>query len=195
MSTIQPKHRVGLCTFTFSDGRRCRTPLQSGNPLFCFFHARKHARSQAADQLGGDFLFLLSGDHISACDLAAALSRLFGAVARGHIKPRTASTLAYLAQTLLLTIQIAEKEYTDAFGPKALRQVVSTHVRENREYLSKGAAQPAAQPAPAPSPTLQFQPAPAAQLTNNAQKPAAPNENGVDATPLQSTLPKVIENK
>src|SRR5262249_7413457 len=153
----------------------------------------------------GDFLFLLSGDHISACDLAAALSRLFAAVARGVVKPRTASTLAYLAQTLLLTIQIAEKEYADAFGPKALRKVVSTHVRKNGESLRKGAPHPAAHPgiadlqtgapAPAPSPTLQFHPAPAAQLTNNAPKPAAPNENGVDATPLQSTLPKVIENK
>src|SRR5262245_17813519 len=100
MSTSRP---ASCCTFTFSDGRCRRTPRQSGHPMFCCFHARKQAQSQAADQLGGDFLFLLSGDHISACDLAAALSRLFAAVARGNIKPRTASTLAYLAQTLLLT--------------------------------------------------------------------------------------------
>jgi hypothetical protein len=204
MSTIQPKHRASLCTFTFSDGRRCRTPRQSGHPLFCCFHARKHAQSQAADQLGGDFLFLLSGDHISACDLAAALSRLFAAVARGVVKPRTASTLAYLAQTLLLTIQIAEKEYTDAFGHQALRKVVSAHVRENQQYLRKGTAQPAAQPgsadhqigpAPVANSASQAPQQPSPQLTDQASQPAKPSANGADLTPLPSTLPKVIENK
>lgn len=106
-----------------------------------------------------------------------------------------ASTLAYLAQILLLTIQIAEKEYTDAFGPQALRKVVSTHVRENQEYFRKGSAQPTAQTAPAGNAAPQPLPGPAPQLTDQAFQPANPSANGADVTPLPSTLPKVIENK
>ncbi len=38
----------------------------------------------------------LSGSFVSACDLSSALGRLFSAVAQGQVKPKTASTLAYL---------------------------------------------------------------------------------------------------
>src|SRR5215470_7129916 len=123
MSTIHPKDRASLCTFTFADGRRCRTPLQSGHPHLCCFHARKHAQLLAVERLGRDFAYLFSGDYISACDLSAVLGRLFAAVARGELKPRTAATLAYLAQTLLQTIQVAQDEYINAFSTDGWRRL------------------------------------------------------------------------
>ena len=134
MSTIHD--RASLCSFTFADGRRCRTPRQSGHPQFCCFHARKQAQLEAAEQLGSDFAYFFSGDYFSACDLAAALGRLFAAVARGEVKPRTAATLAYLAQTLLQTIHLAEHEYSNAFGPDGWREIVYSHVKENANYLA-----------------------------------------------------------
>src|SRR5207244_1350742 len=94
MSTMYAKDRASLCTFTFVDGRRCRTPRQSGHPQFCCFHARKQAQVEAAEQLGRDFAYFFSGDYFSACDLAAALGRLFAAVATGAdsaSQPTTAS--------------------------------------------------------------------------------------------------------
>src|SRR5712692_8706218 len=105
MSTLSSKDRLTLCTFTFADGRRCRTPRQPavagqpGHPHLCFFHARKEAQARAADQVGRDVSGFLSGSYLSACDLNSALARLFAAVAQGNIKPRTAATLAYLGQT------------------------------------------------------------------------------------------------
>jgi hypothetical protein len=130
MSTLSSKDRLTLCTFTFSDGRKCRTPRQPavagqpGHPHLCFFHARKEAQARAADEAGRDVSSFLSGSYLSACDLSSALGRLFAAVAQGHVKPRTAATLAYLGQTLVQTIPIAQDEYINAFGTDGWREAV-----------------------------------------------------------------------
>jgi hypothetical protein len=137
MSTLSSKNRASLCAFTFADGRRCRTPRHSGHPHLCHFHARKEAQARAAEELGRDVAYFLSGKYLSACDLSAALGRLFVAVARGHIKPKTAATLAHLAQTLLQTIRIAEHEYAEAFDDDAWRDVVHSSVTSNSEYQAQ----------------------------------------------------------
>src|SRR5438309_4253507 len=98
MSSLSSKDRVSLCTFTFSDGRRCRTPRNRDNPHFCFDHAQKEAHSHAAQTLGKDLAYFFSGDYLSACDLSTALARLIPAVVRGDVKPRAARTVAYLAK-------------------------------------------------------------------------------------------------
>ncbi len=41
MSPVSPKDRVSLCLFTFTDGRRCRTPRTGRHPHFCFYHAQR----------------------------------------------------------------------------------------------------------------------------------------------------------
>ncbi|HYL84235.1 MAG TPA: hypothetical protein VE263_08380 [Candidatus Angelobacter sp.] len=134
MSTLRPKDRASLCTFTFSDGRRCRTPRQSGHPQFCCFHARKQAQAQAAEQLGRDCAYFFSGEYFSACDLATALGRLFAAGARGHVKPKAVGALTYLGQTLLPTIQAAEKEYINVYGSDSWRRVIHCRIKENYKY-------------------------------------------------------------
>jgi hypothetical protein len=93
MTSLSPKDRVSLCLFTFEDGRRCRTPRISSHPHFCFYHAQKEARAQAADKLAKDLACFFSGDYLSANDLNTALSRLIPAVIRGDIKPRLARTV------------------------------------------------------------------------------------------------------
>jgi hypothetical protein len=116
--------RSSLCSFSFADGRRCRTPRCSSHPHFCYFHARKEAQALAAQQMGRDIASDLSGGYLSACDLSSALGRLFCAAAQGHIKPKTASTLAYLGQTLLQSIQLAQHEYINAFGTNSWRGTI-----------------------------------------------------------------------
>jgi hypothetical protein len=118
------KDRSSLCTFTFADGRRCRGPRQSGHSQLCCFHARKEAQARAAEEIGQDISSFLSGSYLSACDLSFALGRLFTAVAQGQVKPRTAATLAYLGQTLVQSIQVAQKEYINAFGTDFWRNTV-----------------------------------------------------------------------
>ena len=94
MSKIHSKDRSGLCAFTFADGRQCRTPRRSGHPHLCYFHAEKEAKAQAAKQAGEAISSFFFGDYLSACDLSAALGRVFSAVAEGHIKPKAATALA-----------------------------------------------------------------------------------------------------
>jgi hypothetical protein len=118
------KDRSCLCTFTFADGRQCRTPRHAGHPHLCYFHARREAQSLAADQAGRDISSFLSGSYLSACDLSCALGRLFSAVAQGQLKPKAATTLAYLGQTLLQSIQLAQHEYINAFGADCWRDAV-----------------------------------------------------------------------
>ena len=108
--------RVSLCTFTFSDGRRCRTPRVRNNAHFCFYHAQKEARARTTQKLGKDLAYFFSGDYLSACDLSTALARLIPAVVRGDVKPRAARTVAYLAQTLLQSIHISQHEYIERWG-------------------------------------------------------------------------------
>jgi hypothetical protein len=159
MSSLSAKDRVSLCSFTFSDGRRCRTPRTRNNPRFCPYHAQKEARARAAETLAKDLSYFFAADYVSGCDLSTALARLIPAVVRGDIKPRSARTLAYLSQTLVQTIHLAEDEYINAFGTDSWRQAVRNSVRQNFDYRNPSPSpepppdqppQPAPQPAPSP---------------------------------------------
>jgi len=88
------KDRSGLCAFNFADGRQCRTPRRSGHLHLCYFHAQKEAESLAAKQAGKDISTFFSMHQVSACDLSAALGRVFSAVAEGDLKPKAATALA-----------------------------------------------------------------------------------------------------
>src|SRR4029077_9207204 len=165
MSSLSAKDRVSFCSFTFSDGRRCRTPRIGKHPRFCFYHAQKQARARAAEKLGKDLAYFFSGDYLSACDLSTALARLIPAVVRGDVKPRTARTVAYLAQTLLQAIHISQHEYINAFDTDDWRKSVRNSVNSNHDYLFPPApkAEPPEppQPHPTPPPTQAPQPDPA----------------------------------
>jgi hypothetical protein len=124
MSTIRSTDRASLCTFTFSDGRRCRTPRRPGHPSLCASHARQEAQALAGEEAGEDIARFLTGQFVSACDVSSALGRLFAAVAQGHVEPKTAATLAYLGQILVQTLPIAQHEYINAFGADYWRRTV-----------------------------------------------------------------------
>jgi len=122
MSSLSPKDRVSLCLFTFTDGRRCRTPRTARHPHFCFYHAQKEARAQAAESLAKDLAYFFSGDYLPACDLSTAMARLIPAVIRGDIKPKLARTVAYMFQTQLQTIHLSQDEYINAFETDGWRK-------------------------------------------------------------------------
>jgi hypothetical protein len=134
MSSLSAKDRVSLCQFTFADGRRCRTPRTGKNPHFCFDHAQKEARAHAVESLSKDLSYFFSGDYLSACDLSTALGLLLPAVIRGDVKPRTARTVAYLAQTLLQTIRMSQHEYCEAFDPDDWRESIRNSVNGNYNH-------------------------------------------------------------
>jgi hypothetical protein len=123
MSSIRPQDRASLCTFTFADGRRCRTPLFN-HPRLCFDHARKEARAHPADQASSELSTFFSGDCVSAHDLSAAIVRLLPGVAHGQIKRKTATALANLSRTLVRTIQLAQHDHIRAAAETPLHRPV-----------------------------------------------------------------------
>src|SRR6266852_1234715 len=173
MSSLSPKDRVSLCSFTFSDGRRCLTPRVAKHPRLCFYHAQKEVRARTAKKLGKDLAYFFSGDYLSACDLSSALARLIPAVLRGEVKPRAARTVAYLAQTLMQAIHISKHEYINAFGSDAWRQSVRNSVNYNHDYLFP----------PDPESQHRESSAPATTTAANQPAPAAPSPHPQHTSP------------
>ena len=162
MSTNRSKDRSSLCSFTFADGRQCRTP-RAAHPYLCVFHARKDAQALAAEDAGKDIAYHLSGDYVSACDLNSALGRLFSAVAQGQVKPKTASTLAYLGQTLVQTLHIAQDEYINAYDTDTWRETIRESHEQSVNRAKPKPKSPAPEPAPAPAPAAASDASPASE--------------------------------
>ena len=157
MSTNRSKDRSSLCSFTFADGRHCRTP-RAAHPYLCAFHARKDAQALGGEAAGKDIAYHLSDSYVSACDLSSALGRLFSAVAQGQVKPKTASTLAYLGQKLVQILPLAQDEYINAYDTDTWRETV----RHNFD-LSADPPSPDAEPASAPAPAAPSDAPPASE--------------------------------
>jgi hypothetical protein len=178
MSSLSPKDRVSLCLFSFTDGRRCRTPRTGNHPHFCFYHAQKEAQARAAESLAKDLATFFSGDYLSACDLNTALARLIPAVIRGEIKPRLARTVAYMVQTQLQAIHISQHEYINAFGADGWRKAVRASVNVNYDYRFPPAPD-AAEPKPQQPPSTQSQrthPQPQPPTGPSPQTPSRPQQ-------------------
>src|SRR5713226_2484701 len=158
MSTNSSNDRSSLCAFTFSDSRQCRMPRRVGHPYLCAFHARKEAQALDGETAGRDIAYHLSGNFLSACDLTSALGRLFSAVAQGQVKPKTASTLAYLGQTLVQALPLAQDEYINAYGTDSWRETIRESHEQSANHVepdppsSTPEAEPEPEPALAPAP-------------------------------------------
>ncbi len=180
MSTVRIKDRVSVCLFTFSDGRRCRTPRSGTHPHFCFYHARKESQARAAENLGEDLSYFFSADFVTACDLSTALARLLPAVARGDIKPKTATTLAYMAQTFLQTLHLSQKEFIDAVGEREWRKTVCNSLNQNFKYLNSQSDDPADAEDPPNAPQPNPKPA-SPQPPAHPQPPYSPPQHSATA--------------
>jgi len=183
MSSLTSKDRVSLCSFTFADGRRCRTPRLRDNPRFCPYHAQKEARARAAQSLGKDLAHFFSNNYVSACDLSTVLARLIPAVVRGEVKPRAARTVAYLAQTLMQSIHISQDEYINAFGTDGWRKCLRASVNGNYNYRFP----PASKPEPPQSHPAEPQPQPV-QTPLNCNSSLAAHDSPLPRAP-QSEIP------
>jgi len=154
--------RLSLCSFTFADGRRCRTPRCSKHPDLCYFHAKKDAEARSLQEIGFDIGTWLTGNYVSACDLSAALGRVFSNAAQGKIKPRTAATLGYLGQTMAQLIPRAQLEYVHAYGTDAWRAAI------------RGSVETELGPAVRPPATSSAIPASATSAPSESQQSSSP---------------------
>jgi hypothetical protein len=203
MPSLTAKDRVPLCLFSYEDGRRCRTPRISSHPHFCFYHAQKESQSQATESLAKELDYFFSGDYLSACDLSTAMSRLIPAVIRGHIKPRLARTVAYMLQTQLQAIHLAQHEYINAFGTDGWRNAVRTSVTSNHDRVSPpdpdvDAEPDDAEPEPIPTPPTRVQPStqapPATPVGAGLARPIEPHATSENAGPVHPEPRRVRPN-
>jgi hypothetical protein len=167
-----------LCVFAFADGRQCRMPRCSGHLHYCYFHAQKEAESLAAQQVGQDISRFLPTKLLTACDLGVALSRTFCAVARGDLKPKVASTLGYLAQTMLQSIPIAQHEYIESFNTHMWHNAVRFSFR-----LDDPPRTPAPQPAPQPPAPASPEPTPVEAEQNLSRPGREPGSSSCSSSP------------
>jgi hypothetical protein len=110
--------RTDLCHFTYADGRRCTLPQFPDDHGLCFHHREKQIASLQSREAGRQVSRFLETDILTACDVSCTLSALFGATAQGYIKPKTAATLAYIAQLMLQAQQLAKTEFLQAGGQR-----------------------------------------------------------------------------
>ena len=157
MSKKLSKDRASLCTFAFADGRRCKSPRHAGDSEFCYFHARRELQRLAAQNAGNFIAAGVSTDYVSACALNGSLGRLFRAVACGQINPKTAHTLAYLAQVMAQTLPMAEEEFAYTFGRQPLRNTLTNAFGKLNPQFLKSLEDSSSDPDdpgdPAPPPT------------------------------------------
>jgi hypothetical protein len=96
------------CNYQFADGRRCRMLRHKTTAELCLFHHRALVQLESAEALGAELL-ALGGEFNHPIPINFVLGKLFAHVATGRMHRRQASTLAYIAQLLLQTLD--EKRY------------------------------------------------------------------------------------
>jgi hypothetical protein len=186
MSTNPFEGRALVCSFAYANGHHCRMPRKTSHPFLCTYHARKEAQAEAADQVGRDLATRFSANYLSGSDLSSALAHMMSAVAQGHLKPKAASTLAYLSQTLLQAIHLSQHEYINAFGTTSWREEIRA------AFAEPDPNPPCEDPEPAPDVQQPDVHEPEVQAPG-AQKPEPlPHD---PATYVESILTQVYQNK
>jgi len=139
-----PKNHEGreLCHFTYADGRRCTLPQFPDDMGLCYHHRQKRQAYLESREAGRQVSQFLDTDILTACDLSCTLSALFSATAQGYMKPKLASSLAYLAQLMLQTQKLAKQEYLEAFEDEWPDVVYDARVFNLPELQAQPAAAP-----------------------------------------------------
>jgi hypothetical protein len=99
------------CAFETSDGRRCRLPRSASHASLCAFHSREEKQLVESEKLGTELAATVTGNFLTATDINYALGKVFTAASQNRIPMRTAHTLAYLGQLLLMSLPDVKQEF------------------------------------------------------------------------------------
>jgi hypothetical protein len=75
MSRNASINRANVCSFTFANGHRCRTPRTPAHRHLCYDHARRESQARAAEALGRDISYTFSGHYSSTFGHGASFTR------------------------------------------------------------------------------------------------------------------------
>ena len=109
--TSRKSSEPNRCAFETSDGRRCRLPRSATHASLCIFHSREEQQLLESEKLGAEIASPITGDFLTATDINYVLGKVFTAVAQNRIPVRTAHTLAYLGQLMLMSLPSVKKEF------------------------------------------------------------------------------------
>jgi hypothetical protein len=99
-----------FCQFAFSDNRQCRMLRHENHASLCLFHAHAEHQLLESHRLGAEMAATFTGDFLTAADINHVMGKVFTALAQNRIPQRTAATLAYLGQVMLLSLPMAKNE-------------------------------------------------------------------------------------
>jgi len=120
-----------FCQFAFSDNRNCRMLRHKNHASLCLFHSHAEQQLVESHRLGAEIATSFTGDFLTAADINHVMSKVFTALAQNRIPQRTAATLAYLGQVMLLTLPMAKKETTFVYSYETWKDMI-----ENATHLS-----------------------------------------------------------
>jgi len=115
------------CSYTSTDGRRCRMFRSSDHPDLCHHHAVRELRSldQATlEPLAAEILGPIR-DFRSAAAINAAVANMFVLLADGRLDTKRAAVLTYMAQFLNQTLKQVSWEQIDRQPSDNLRAALS----------------------------------------------------------------------
>jgi len=175
-------HSKNRCIFQFTDGRRCRMLPHHTTGDLCLLHHRELLQLQSAAEIGAELLDL-GGNFQNPIAINFVLGKLFAHVATGRMHRRDASTLAYIAQLLLQTLD--QKRYDlarDQYNYRGWSEAVDTLYGRPTTKHSASASQDRANVAPPPTP-----PTPLSEPFVGAGL-----QTGLDTTPPTAQTPDAI---
>lgn len=90
------------CTFTFTDGRRCRMLLCTDHPSLCFYHLNKLRKEDAEPALPSSAV-TVRGQLQNRVAVRRAVRRLACAIEDGRVSPHKARVMVQICNTLIRT--------------------------------------------------------------------------------------------
>jgi hypothetical protein len=131
---------TGLCTFSFADGRRCRSLAHTPASLYCLRHHRKLTHLKQTDDTAQKIIEPLANNFIPVSALTSSLVSLYHAVAQGRLSPKQASAMAKIANVLLKSISVSNTEFREVFVEGYWSQLVRDSYGELPDYTPNGAS-------------------------------------------------------
>jgi len=141
-TTLRTPKSKNRCNFQFADGRRCRMLLHKTTGELCLFHHRELLQLQSSAEIGAELL-ALGGNFRNPIAINFVLGKLFSHVATGRMHRRDASTLAYIAQLLLQTLDTKRYHLArDRHDYRAFKPALATRYAHPKSKRTQHAPSP-----------------------------------------------------
>lgn len=127
-SNLQPQSSELRCSYSSSDGRRCRMFRAADHPELCHHHARQQLRAlerTPLEPLAAEILGPIR-DFRTAAAINAALGNMFVQLADGRLDARRAAVLTYMAQLMHQTLKRVGWEQIDRQPAPNLQAALAT---------------------------------------------------------------------